>query len=202
MIALIVASKSSFVKIMSEFSLIAEHPDPIERPTSAAKIAFWSLIPSPVTTTFLSHYFNPSVIIYLWAGLHLARTLSSFMIFLKVSRSPILSSSLIPTFSSKVSACITAYSLFSSSYVKIPALWATTLAFSIWSPLSILMFIVPFDLACLTALLTVDLNGSLRAKAPSRINGYFPLRISSLRAVDSDGDCCAKFLHLSSYISK
>lgn len=54
-----VAWKSSLIRIKSALSFAAEHPEPIARPTSAAIIAFTSLMPSPVTTTVFPISLSP-----------------------------------------------------------------------------------------------------------------------------------------------
>jgi hypothetical protein len=58
--ALIVDSKLSFIKIISDASLATLHPEPIAKPTSAAFNASTSLIPSPVTATFFSNSLSPT----------------------------------------------------------------------------------------------------------------------------------------------
>lgn len=77
MTALKLASKSSPVKTISDTSLAAETPEPIEIPTSALEIASMSLIPSPVAATFLLSCYSPIINVNLSVASALARTLRS-----------------------------------------------------------------------------------------------------------------------------
>lgn len=69
------ASKSLSIKIKLDTSLTLEHPDPIANPTSANSKASISLIPSPVTETFLPIYLSPTSNVYLSFAVALANTL-------------------------------------------------------------------------------------------------------------------------------
>ena len=89
LIAVTIDEKLSSKSMIPDASLATSVPYmPIANPISAFFNAGASFVPSPVTATTLSNYFNPVTNINLSSGLDLASTLSSLATNLKFSRSP------------------------------------------------------------------------------------------------------------------